>query len=78
MDMTGPCGERGQLHRGVVAGRRWSGGGSCTVIVWRESGSVVVCHEGAAASTAQFTAADAVELARLLTTAAGGRSPEPP
>lgn len=68
--MSGSRSEHGQLHRRVVAGRSWSGGGACTLIVWREGGSVLVCHEGAAVSTAQFTAAQAMELAQVLISAA--------
>lgn len=65
--------ERGpqQSRRGVVAGRRWPGGGAVTLIVWREGGSVVLSHEGAAVSTARLTAEQAVTVADLLRAAAG-------
>lgn len=60
-------------HRGVVQGTRRPSGGALTLIVWRESGGVVRCHEGAARITARLTAGDAAHLAELLLAAAGAR-----
>lgn len=59
-------------HRSAIAGRRWQGGGACTVIVWSERDHVVVSHEGAGKTTASFTFAEAQALAGAIRTAAEG------